>query len=235
MKIARGFTLIEMAIAIFIIALLLGSLLIPLATQVEQKQISDTQRSLEEIREALIGFALANSRLPCPDRTTGVGANDGLEDVDGANRCVGVAGGIATGNVPWSTLGVAPSDPWGNRFRYVINESFARGDMLFSLTTPGTNVRVCETAACAATLSTTAVAAILSHGKNGYGAINSLGVQNPTPATNLGEIENADTDRDVVSRVRSGSEHPDGEFDDIVTWLSRYVLLNRMVMANKLP
>ena len=50
---SRGFTLIELAVALFIIALLLGSILVPLATQVEQRQISETQKTMEEIRDAL--------------------------------------------------------------------------------------------------------------------------------------------------------------------------------------
>ena len=70
-----GFTLVELAISIFIIALLLGSILVPLATQVEQRQISETQKTIEEIKEALIGFALANSYLPCPDSNGGLDEN----------------------------------------------------------------------------------------------------------------------------------------------------------------
>ena len=63
---SHGFTLVELAISIFIIALLLGSILVPLATQVEQRQVSETQKKQDEIKEALIGFALANAYLPCP-------------------------------------------------------------------------------------------------------------------------------------------------------------------------
>lgn len=227
MKNARGFTLIEMAVAIFIIALLLGSLLIPLTTQVEQKQTSDTNRALEEIKEALVGYALANGHLPCPDTNA-----DGVEDRV-AGRC-GAGGASIAGNLPWSDLGVASADVWGNRFRYVVNESFARSDTPFTLTTAGTNVRVCTTASCATTLSTTAVAAVLSLGKNGLGATNSIGGTNPAP-TSADEQENVDPDQNVVSRVQTPSGAAVGEFDDIVTWLSRYILLNRMVMANKLP
>ena len=58
---SRGFTLIELAVSIFIIALVLGAILVPLATQVEQRQISETQKTLEDAKEALLGFALANS------------------------------------------------------------------------------------------------------------------------------------------------------------------------------
>ncbi len=41
-----GFSLVELAIAIFVIALLLGSILIPLSTQVEQRKTSETQKAL---------------------------------------------------------------------------------------------------------------------------------------------------------------------------------------------
>lgn len=234
MRHARGFTLIEMAVAIFIIALLLGSLLIPLTTQVEQKQTSDTNRTLEEVKEALVGHAVANGYLPCPDTD-----NDGIENVDGGTGlCSTIAAGIAGGSLPWSTLGVASTDVWGNRLRYVINERYARRApaLLFPLGAVGTDVRVCTTMvpSCATTLSTTAVAAVLSLGKNGRGATNSIGGTNPAPA-GTDELENTDADRDVVSRVQTSSEAAAGEFDDIVTWLSRYILVNRMVMAGKLP
>lgn len=233
MRQATGFTLIEMAVALFIITLLLGSLLVPLATQVEQKQISDTQKTEDEIREALLGFALANGYLPCPDTD-----NDGVENVNaGSGQCASISSGIAGGNLPWVTLGVADVDAWGNRFRYVMNEQFARRSPAtpFTLSTGGTDVRVCTTQACSSTLSTTAAAAILSLGKNGYGAVNSLSGSANTAPTSADELDNTDSDRDVVSHVQSGVGSTAGEFDDIVTWLSRYTLLNRMVAAGKLP
>src|SRR5262245_13404927 len=121
---APGFTLIEMAVAVFIIALLLASILVPLATQVEQRQISDAQKAVDENKEARIGFTVANCYLPGPDKTGGGGAgtaNDGLEDVTAAGNCV-----TTEGNVPWATLGTVNSDPWGNRFRYRVAVNFAQ-------------------------------------------------------------------------------------------------------------
>jgi prepilin-type N-terminal cleavage/methylation domain-containing protein len=230
---ARGFTLVELAVAIFIIALLLGSIVVPLTTQVEQKQISNTQKALDEIKEALIGHAVAFGYLPCPDTN-----NDGLEDVNaGSGQCSSISSNIAGGNLPWQTLGVANADAWGNRFRYIVREEFARRtpNTLFSFSTTA-NVRVCPSASsCGTSLTSSAVAAILSLGKNGYGATNSLtGTQNPAP-TNADELENVDDNRTVVSRVISAPGSSAGEFDDIVTWLSPYVLFNRMVAAGKLP
>lgn len=236
MKRAVGFTLIEMAVAVFVIALLLGSILVPLTTQVEQRQISDTQKTLDEIRDALLGFAIANGYLPCPDTN-----NDGAEDfVAGTGLCTPLysTNTIAAGNLPWQTLGVGRADVWGNRFRYVLREEYARRSPAtqFSLSTTAANVRVCEDSTnCGGTsLTTTAVAAILAHGKNGYGAINSLtNVQNPLSAS-PDEQENYDTNRNIVSHTfRTGS--PAVEFDDVVTWIPLYILFNRMVAAGKLP
>jgi len=231
-SIQKGFTLIELAIAAFVIALLLGSLLVPLATQVEQRQISDTEKTLAEIKEALIGFAVANSYLPCPDTD-----NDGVENVT-AGVCTGAASGIASGNLPWQTLGVASADVWGNRFSYVIREEYARRSpsTSFTLSTTVANVRVCPTAAtCGSSLTSSAIAAILSYGRNGYGATNSqTGAVNPAP-TSADELENIDADRDIVSRIPTAQGAAAGEFDDIVTWLPLYTLFNRMVAAGKLP
>src|SRR5688572_30539558 len=108
---AHGFSLIEMAVVLFVITLLIGSLLVPLSTQVEQRQISETEKALAEIREALLGFAVANGYLPCPDTGT-----NGLENINaGTGFCNTITANVACGRLPHATLGVANSDVWGNR------------------------------------------------------------------------------------------------------------------------
>ena len=76
---ASGFTLIEIALSLFIVALLAAVLLAPITTQITQTKISQARTDLDQINEALIGFALAQAkpRLPCPD-TTGNGLEDRL-------------------------------------------------------------------------------------------------------------------------------------------------------------
>ena len=74
----NGFTLLEMAIVLVVLGLILGGILMPLSTQMEKQDRDETQRILEDIRDALIGFAMTNGRLPCPD-TDGDGFNDGDE------------------------------------------------------------------------------------------------------------------------------------------------------------
>jgi len=225
-----GFSLVELAIAIFVITLLLGSILVPLSTQVEQRKNSETQKALEDIRQALMGFALANGYLPCPDTD-----NDGVENVSGSN-CVS-----QEGSLPLATLGVTGYDSWGNRYRYRVHPSFSQRApaALFTIGTTS-NLRVCADAACATPLTTLAdgpPAVVLSHGKNGYGAINSItNTVNPAPIS-LDELANTNGTADTiyVSHAQSDVGSTAGEFDDIVVWLSREVLLNRMVAAGKLP
>jgi type II secretory pathway pseudopilin PulG len=225
-----GFSLVELAIAIFVITLLLGSILVPLSTQVEQRKTGETQKALEDIRQALLGFALANGYLPCPDTD-----NDGLENVSGSN-CVN-----QEGTLPLATLGVTGYDSWGNRYRYRVHPSFSQRApaTLFTLSTTS-NLRVCADSACGTSLTTVTdgpPAVALSHGKNGYGAINSItNTANPAP-TSLDELANTDGTADTiyVSHAQSDIGSGVGEFDDIVIWLSREVLLNRMVAAGRLP
>ena len=64
MKPKNGFTLIEMAIVMFIMALVLGSGLALLSAQQDQRQIEETNNRLANAQEALIGFAITNGRLP---------------------------------------------------------------------------------------------------------------------------------------------------------------------------
>lgn len=235
MKIADGFTLVEMAIVLVIIGLLLGGLLMPLSAQIDQQRISTTQKALDEIKEALIGYAINQTppHLPCPDKTTAAGlgtVNDGQEDVAATGACV-----TQEGNIPWATLGISDADAWGNRIHYRVMPAFSDRPPLATFTLASTgNLRVCQTAACATVVANTLPAVILSYGKNGYGAINATGNANPVP-TGADELENTNLNADFVSRIPTPSDAAGGEFDDVVSWLSPSVLFNRMVSAQKLP
>ena len=58
----RGFTLIELAISMLVITLLATVLLTPITTQVTQSRLSQAKADLDQINEALIGFALAQPK-----------------------------------------------------------------------------------------------------------------------------------------------------------------------------
>lgn len=54
----RGFTLIELAIVLIIVTILIGGLAVPLTAQIQARRIAETKRTLEEAREAIIGYTM---------------------------------------------------------------------------------------------------------------------------------------------------------------------------------
>ena len=62
----KGFSLIEIAIVMVIIGFMLASLLGPLGNRMEQSKIEQTSKQIDDILEAIYGYAVINSRLPCP-------------------------------------------------------------------------------------------------------------------------------------------------------------------------
>jgi prepilin-type N-terminal cleavage/methylation domain-containing protein len=58
---ARGFTLIELAIVLVIITVLIGGLAMPLSAQIQARRIAETKKTLEEAREAIIGYAMSHT------------------------------------------------------------------------------------------------------------------------------------------------------------------------------
>ena len=132
----KGFSLVELAVALAIIALLLAGALIPLSTRVDVRNVADTQRSMESIREAIIGFAQANGRLPCPAAgTVPAGGVDAAGRPAGAEQLTPTtlpppSTAVCTngfGVIPWTTLGVPEVDGWGRRFSYWVSPIFADG------------------------------------------------------------------------------------------------------------
>lgn len=255
-----GFTLAELAIVLLVVSILLGGVLMPLSVQVDLRKIGDARKSLDEIREAMIGFALANGRLPCPaDPTIADGtANAGVE------RAACTAGTSMYGAVPWVTLNVPESDPWGRRFNYRVTTLFA--DSIAAATygcVPPANPTQSSFALCSSgdmkiqsrnpatktayDLTNVALPAVFySAGKNGYGAYTQYGsLYSAPPASNADETSNA-TAATVIYFSREKTETssscsdtsgttPMCEFDDIVGWIPLTTLVNRMVVAGKLP
>ena len=238
-----GFTLVEMAIVLAILALFIGTGLSLLSAELEQRHVEDTNERLRDAREMLLGYALAHYAindgrpyLPCPDARPGTSvsagniANDGQEDRNAATG----ACDIQEGNLPWVTLGLVPqSDAWANRLRYRVSASFSNRSAGMKLTYSG-DINVLDAASGGNSIALNVPAIILSHGKNGMGAINTAGHANPLP-TGANETANADITVDFVSRVPTSSGVAGGYFDDQILWLSQYVLFNRMVLAGRLP
>jgi prepilin-type N-terminal cleavage/methylation domain-containing protein len=236
-----GFSLIEMAIVLVILGFLLGGVMIPLTTQREESQRQATERQLQEIRNALIGFAQTNRRLPCPVSA----ANQGIEQPIPAAGCV-----VSATNyfVPYVTLGLQGTiigtpgvsgqlaDAWSQPIIYrlsAVNLSEYARTILVTSTAP--DLQVCSTSVgatatdCAAGATVagnttpatpttgTIVAVILSTGPNGANA----------PAS-ADETENRDVDPIFVTDTLRAN------FDDILVWISRPTLVYELSRANQL-
>lgn len=244
-----GFTLVEMAVVLVIVGLLLGGIMTPLSAQMDQRRISETQKALEEINQALIGFAIVNGRLPCPaPAATPTGAaGAGLEPAPLlADGCANNAGVL-----PWATLGVNETDAWGRRYTYKVTQVFTRTIpqtallgciatpqyAAFALCTQG-DMTIKTAAAGGSTVSNTIPALVISHGKNGNGAFTSQGVPQLPSGADADEIINQLTPQNVGTGTAGAtfvSKTQTATFDDLVIWLSPNILFNRMVAAGKLP
>lgn len=236
----RGFTLVELAIVMFIVALLLGGMLLPLSAQQDIRARQETEKVLGEARDALLGYVVVNGRLPCPD----------IDD-DGAEN--GSAGACAAqeGDLPYQTLGTAQSDGWGYRLRYRVASTFS-GTIALASTGDITVITRGDDPATTGTaefkhqnnLVTTTPAVILSVGKNGYGGLpRDGGTRTSLAAAGPDEILNS-SGTTKVSRAPSpissgcGDDEVEAtslcEFDDQLTWLSANAIFNRLVAAGKL-
>ncbi len=133
MRHSQGFTIAELAVAAAILSLLLFGAMVPFSAQVEIRNVADTRRTMDSIRDAIIGFAQANGRLPCPanGNIASAIAGAGIEQFDGTS-CVAAFG--AFGVVPWVTLGTPETDAWGRRFSYRVSPAFA--DAIFRPSPP---------------------------------------------------------------------------------------------------
>ncbi|HEY7237729.1 MAG TPA: prepilin-type N-terminal cleavage/methylation domain-containing protein [Burkholderiales bacterium] len=117
----RGFTLIELAMALFVMALLMGSVMYTLSAQNDQRMRTDSLRSLDEAKELVVTFAIVNGRLPCPAST----ASNGFESPAGGGACTN----FYNGYLPARTIGFQPQDSsgygldaWGNRIRFAVSQ-----------------------------------------------------------------------------------------------------------------
>jgi type II secretory pathway pseudopilin PulG len=138
-----GFTLVEIAISIFIITLLLGSILVPLATQVESRNFENTQRILDQAREALLGYAAANGYFPCPAAPDG--STNGLEATPNHAAGVGTCAASVTGAnmyhgfLPAATLGFTPVDASGHAVDAFVSDQLGRNRIRYAVSSVSVN------------------------------------------------------------------------------------------------
>ena len=132
----QGFTLVEMAMVLVILGFVLAALLLPLQAQRQQLAQSQTENTLESAKQALLGYAQQQGRLPCPATNNGTAV---FPDDAGAANPLGGTHNIVppnpavpdcvaqSGFLPAATLGLQPTDSqgfaldaWNNRIRYAV-------------------------------------------------------------------------------------------------------------------
>jgi len=241
----NGFSLIEMAIVLLITGILMGAGLSLLAVKQNAAQINLTQTHQEAIKQALINYLGQYKRLPCPATTVAAG---GIEDRSGS-PCKQYSGII-----PYATLGLdrsAALDGWENFIDYVVSPTSSAtppyNAWLYTYGTTGSTT-VTTNPILAFWPSNTAgslnvignstlsgiVAALISHGKNGYGAFNTKGGKNDSSAAGTDELQNINPilgtpANTVVKRDITDSTAGGGAFDDIVSILGANDLIGPLI------
>lgn len=243
MRYQHGFSLVELTIVLVVVALLSGGLMLGLSGQREQSHNKEAQLQLELIRESLIGFAMTNGRLPCPaDPQLSTENGGGREaficlpaDCSGDRTCA-----LEHGVIPWQTLGLKETDPWGSRFTYFAGREFSN-PLLKSEADAGQRTRF--------TLDTTGraniydgnanpnpngnsvasdlPAVVISHGNLNAGGVLPNGSVIPGAIGN--QAKNADGNLIFIAQT------PSADFDDQLIWIIPTVLKSRMVAVGKLP
>ena len=229
---SNGFSLVELAIVLVIVALLTSGLLLGISAQRNAAENIDAQRQLENIREALLGYAMVNGRLPCPANPLIATINGaGNEELTCSPDCTC---SLEYGSIPWSTLGLPENDPWNSRFTYFVGREFSNPitqaeknigiRVRFTLDTEG---RANIEDGLGNKIASKVPAVIVSHGSRNAGAYQSSGNQIGGATGN--EQENANSTLTFVSHTPSDS------FDDLLIWISPSILKSKMVAAGRLP
>lgn len=242
--IEKGFSLLEMAVVLFILGAVIIGVALPMlartkiyADNVLIQKIKDSNLTLEEMKQALLGYVALNQTLPCPDIDF-----DGLENRQASpNMYLCFA---TEGFIPWKTLGlIKGSDTWGNAIRYRVDQNYASYDLTNPISTNNRQISPTNHAVSAAlrvkntnwlsdqtntidywlTDSSSIVAILFSTGKNGqsdYPNSAAMAVGFYVQDTrNFYQVDNLNTHFNT--------------FDDIVTWVSKFQVINALNNAGK--
>jgi hypothetical protein len=220
--------------------------------QIELRLHDETVKALNAAADALLDYAAARGRLPCP-----ADAGSGGREPEGTDPQTGVCP-TWYGFLPAAELGMTGLDPhgyktdgWGgplNRIRYAVTYTTVRTvtnpftrrhgmrrvgveslgvEYLFWVCGSADGVFEGSTCGTAPVLTSKTPVVIWSVGRNAR-----IGGKSADEAENANPNGGSE-DPVFVSRPRSAT--PGEEFDDIVTWLPLPLLVKRMIARGQLP
>ncbi|MEQ9023073.1 MAG: hypothetical protein RLN82_10000, partial [Pseudomonadales bacterium] len=125
-----------------------------------------------------------------------------------------------------------------NRLQELFNNQNMNSELGFNPGENSSTLRICTSYQCSPgeDISTLAPAIVLSMGPNWTNMIDDCGV-----TTNTDEVENAGASSDVGGYCLTSTntfvdtEFNEENFDDIIIWLSPYILFSRLIDAQQLP
>lgn len=235
----EGFSLVEISVVLVVVATMLAGVL-PAITEAQKSNASEeTADRMEQVKQALLTYRAANSRVPCPSDIA-LGVNTANFGKEGATQgtCTGgtpaanfASGNVVGGGVPTKELGLPDEyafDGWGRRMVYHVDKRLTLASSYSSTTTGSITVK--DGAATPSDRTTTAAYALVSSGPNGHGAYTRAGTRFSFGTTNTRELENCDCTNAGVAGTYNTTLHqymatpntnPQQSFDDIVIYGSR--------------
>jgi len=233
-KYDRGFTLLELSLVLVVVGILANMFLAPMGAQVERVKRDRTEVLLDQVEQALIGFAIAHGRLPCPAPVNG----PAIERSD-------CPAGENHGLVPATTLGIdghrnqdgALLDHWGQPIRYAVSaaDHSSRGRPGSPDFTTSDEIREVGMGEVASEL------VICSENAGTCARNDLLANQVPVVFYSLGKpgeaslFESENIDDDSVFLDRPYSQAAGLSYDDMLRWIPENILLYRLLQAGVLP
>lgn len=256
MRHLKGFSLLELAIALTILGVILYQIVTSQTGMRDFDHHKDNQVLMEHVQSAFNTFVQVNGFLPCPDIN-----GDGRQNraIASPFECSGTSG-----RVPYLDLGITSEDEWWGTLFYAVNQAannptalvnnnnsasyfnnLASPNASFDLNTPplgalggaqagSGNYVICSESASACNASTSnidiiehsAIAVIVSFGKNSNLTWNGN-------LSQLSSIEQENRDDDSYYWQAQWSTRSNQEFDDQLFWLTGFDLKYAIVRSEK--
>jgi prepilin-type N-terminal cleavage/methylation domain-containing protein len=209
-----GFSLVELAIALAVIGLVLGTTLTLYQGYIRTKAENDTETRQELIRIAIARFVATNGRLPCPARPNlaTTNASSGVEQCTPVGGATGVTatagfrgmGQVLVGSLPFASLNMSivdGYDGWGSSFTYAVTQSLTDAGT-FNESNGGIRLVSFDAAGAATTLANPRVVtsngaqqdsfmfAVVSHGPDKKGSFTVAGIAQTACTGTARDVQN---------------------------------------------